>query len=305
MVIKKAYFILVLLLAVSAASYAQAPPGFPFQAIMKDNQGAIAKNIDAFVKCQIIKGSSSGTVVYEEVHSVKTNADAVFSILIGQGQKVSGDANSLYAIDWAHDAYFVNIKTAIPSSSSIKWYDPNLSFTDIGSTQLWSVPYALFAQTTVQNGISTSALRSSIPNILSVNGGMDAANSVLGTKDVMLSIAPGKKNSLLQTDSLGNVSWIGISDSKIVSGVLKIIVLGRTTTGDSTIPANSIIKTKIQMAEARVGDPVFVTSMEDVLGFGVYNAFVSADGEVTIRFTNYQDVDAVLIGRKFSILLIK
>jgi len=302
---KKGFLKFLFFMMLCSGIKAQAPPGFPFQAIIKDNQGAIAKSIDAFVKCQIIKGSASGTVVYEEVHSVRTNADAVFSILIGQGQKISGVANSLFAIDWGHDAYFVNIKTAIPSNSAIKWYDPNLSFTDIGSTQLWSVPYALFAQTTVQNGITSSSLRSAVPNILSVNGGTYAANSVLGTKDVMLSIAPGKKNSLLQTDSTGNVSWVGISDSKIVSGILKVIVLGKTTTGDSTIPANSIIKTTIQMAEANVGDPVFVTSMEDVIGFGVYNAFVSAPGEVTIRFSNYQAIDAAIIGRKFSILLIK
>ena len=59
------------------------------------------------------------------------------------------------------------------------------------------------------------------------------------------------------------------------------------------------------MDEARLGDPVFVTGMDDTTGFSVYSAYVSAIGEVSIRFVNYQDSPAGILGQKFSILLIK
>lgn len=294
--------VLILSLLASLTVLSQAPAGFPFQSIIKDNNGVIAKSMDAYVKCRIIRSLPTGNVSYEEVHQVRTNDDGIFSIIIGQGTRISGEM-SLYAIDWGKDLFYLNLKTVIPSSTSIKWYDPSLNYTDIGTTQLWSVPYALYAGNSNQANITSSSLNTT--GLLTVNGGNSMNNVVLGTNNATIGFKAGKSGSLLTTDSTGQVAWTEVKNTRLVSGVLKVVTIFSTVTGDTIIPATSLVTTKIMIPEVEIGDPVFVTSVEDNIGFNVYSAFVAVNGEVTIRLSNLQDQPAVLSRRKFSILIVK
>lgn len=294
--------VLILSLLASLTGISQAPAGFPFQSIIKDNNGVLAKSTDAYVKCRIIRSLPTGSVSYEEVHQVKTNDDGIFSIIIGQGTRISGEM-SLYAIDWGKDLFYLNLKTVIPSNTSIKWFDPSLNYTDIGTTQLWSVPYALYAGNSNQANIISSSLNTT--GLLTVNGGNSMNNVVLGTNNATIGFKAGKSGSLLTTDSSGQVAWTEVKNTRLVSGVLRVVTLYATVTGDTIIPATSLVTTKILIPEVEVGDPVFVTSVEDNIGFNVYSAFVAVNGEVTIRLSNLQDQPAVLSRRKFSILIVK
>ncbi len=294
--------VLILSLLFCYSGWSQAPAGFPFQSIIKDNNGVIAKSTDAYVKCRIIRSTPTGAVSYEEVHQVRTNEDGIFSIIIGQGTRISGEI-SLYAVEWGKDLYYLNLKTVIPSSTSIRWYDPSLNYTDIGSTQLWSVPYALYAGNSNQANIISSSINTS--GLLTVNGGNSLSNVILGTNEANIALKAGKIGSLLTTDSSGNAAWTDIKNTRIVSGVLKVVTLNTTVTGDTVIPATSIVTTKLLLPEVAVGDPVFVTSVDDNIGFNVYSAFVAVNGEVTIRLSNLQDQPAILSRKKFSILIVK
>lgn len=294
--------LLIVLLLSCYEGFSQAPAGFPFQSIIKDNNGVIAKSTDAYVKCQIIRSLPTGKISYEEVHQVKTTEDGIFSIIIGQGNRISGEL-SLYSIEWGKDIYYLNLKTVIPSSTNIKWFDPSLNYTDIGTTQLWSVPYALYSGNSNQANIISSSLNTS--GLLTVNGGNSMSNAIIGTNEARIGFKAGKVGSLLTTDSSGQVSWTEIKNTRIVSGVLKVVTLNTTVTGDSIIPATSIVTTKLLIPEVDIGDPVFVTSVEDNLGSNVYSAYVAVKGEVTIRLSNLQDQPAVISGRKFSILIVK
>ena len=294
--------VLILSLLASLTGISQAPAGFPFQSIIKDNNGVLAKSTDAYVKCRIIRSMPTGTVSYEEVHQVRTNDDGIFSIIIGQGTRISGEM-SLYAIDWGKDLFYLNLKTVIPSSASIKWFDPSLNYTDIGTTQLWSVPYALYAGNSNQSNIISSSINTT--GLLTINGGNSMSNAVLGTNNATIGFKGGKSGSLLTTDSSGQVAWTEVKNTRLVSGVLRVVTLYATVTGDTIIPATSLVTTKILIPEVEVGDPVFVTSVEDNIGFNVYSAFVAVNGEVTIRLSNLQDQPAVLSRRKFSILIVK
>lgn len=294
--------VLILSLLACITGMSQAPAGFPFQSIIKDNNGVLAKSTDAYVKCRIIRSLPTGTVSYEEVHQVRTNDDGIFSIIIGQGTRISGEM-SLYAIDWGKDLFYLNLKTVIPSNTSIKWFDPSLNYTDIGTTQLWSVPYALYAGNSNQSNITSSSINTT--GLLTINGGNSMNNAVLGTNNATIGFKPGKSGSLLTTDSSGQVAWTEVKNTRLVSGVLRVVTLYSTVTGDTIIPATSLVTTKILIPEVEVGDPVFVTSVEDNIGFNVYSAFVAVNGEITIRLSNLQDQPAVLSRRKFSILIVK
>lgn len=301
---KVAIVVMVLVFSITGiTSYTQAPPGFPFQSVLKDYNGNLAKNTHAFIRCQLLRSSASGSVVYEEVHPIKTNGEGIFSMIIGQGIKVAG-VNSIYGIEWGSNIYFLNIKSAIPPNNLVQWSDPSLTYNDIGTTQLWSVPYALHAGNSNQTNLQTGNLVSTT-DLIKLNGTKTASNVIVGSNDIALSLTPGGANTVLHTDEGGNVSWRELKEARIVSGVLKQISLGYTASGDSVIPENSIVTAIIAMPDAKLGDPVFATIMEDVIGFGVYSAFISKDGEIVIRFNNHQDTPAIITGKKLSILLIK
>jgi hypothetical protein len=83
----------------------------------------------------ILKGSSSGISQYSELHSANTGALGIVNLVIGNGTGKEGD---LTTIDWGADTYY--LKVEIDKTGGI-------SYTDMGTTQLLSVPYALFAKT--------------------------------------------------------------------------------------------------------------------------------------------------------------
>jgi hypothetical protein len=313
--------ILLIFLWAATTCMAQAPPGFSFQSVLKDNHGGLGRGVNAYVKCQVMKGDPNGKVIYEEVHTIKTNNDGVYTIIIGQGTKVSGDAQSLYGVDWGSGIYYFNIKVVTPSSMAKQWYDPSLDYTDIGTTQLWSVPYALYAlkaSVGIPSGDAGGDLDGSFPNplikqkanlngsnLINVNGGANAAKVLLGNTDVVLTIKPGAIGNVMMTDSAGNPNWVGKAQSRLVSGALQSFILDKTTTGGTTIADNSFAICQVPVAGANIGDPVFVVATEDNVGFAPYNAFVVTPGIVTVRFVNYQDQIFTITGKKFSLLLVK
>jgi uncharacterized protein (TIGR02145 family) len=85
------------------------------------------------MQISILQTSSSGTAVYVETQTPITNANGLASIEIGGGTLVSGNFAS---INWANGPYFIKTET-----------DPNggTSYSITGTSQLLSVPYALFS----------------------------------------------------------------------------------------------------------------------------------------------------------------
>ncbi len=114
--------------------FAQAPEKFSYQAVVRNASNAIITNAPVGVKVSILKTSAAGTVVYAETQTATTNANGLISIQIGSGTVLSG---SIAGINWATDSYF--IKTEIdPGGGS--------AYSIAGTTQLLSVPYALYSK---------------------------------------------------------------------------------------------------------------------------------------------------------------
>lgn len=126
---KKLLFSLCVLISTHFAM-AQAPQGFSYQAVARDNTGNPKANTNLVVKFSILNGTPQGSVLYAETHQIQSNAYGLFNLTIGQGQATSGTFFS--AIDWSGQKY---LKVEI---------DGQLSST----TPLLSVPYALYADKT-------------------------------------------------------------------------------------------------------------------------------------------------------------
>lgn len=141
----KKYILFSILNVLINSTFAQtAPPnGMIYQAVARDGSGNLAAKRTIYVQTTVLKGSATGTVMYADEHKVSSNADAMFTVIVGQGTYLSGIHSKLADIPWDKDKYFFNLKICVaPTLPKTGW---NKKFTDMGTTQFWSVPYALFA----------------------------------------------------------------------------------------------------------------------------------------------------------------
>jgi hypothetical protein len=124
----------VLLLSTSFL-FAQAPPqGINYQAVARDGSDSLLANTSVTVRASIHKTNATGTVVWEEEHNVTTNQFGLINVQIGQGNKTGGSLTNFSDIDWKSDEYYLQIEL-----------DDGSGFTDMGTSQLVSVPYAMMA----------------------------------------------------------------------------------------------------------------------------------------------------------------
>ena len=74
-------------LLISVAAFAQAPKGFTYQAVVRDAQNNIVANQTIKVAIAILQGDDleSAHVVYNEEHFAKTNANGLFTVVVGHG----------------------------------------------------------------------------------------------------------------------------------------------------------------------------------------------------------------------------
>jgi hypothetical protein len=112
---------------------AQAPQRLSYQSVVRDDIGQLVVSQPVGMRLSVLQGSDTGPAAYVETHATTTNANALVTLEIGGGAVVSG---SMEDIDWAGGPWF--LRTEIDP-------DGGTSYSITGSSQLLSVPYALFA----------------------------------------------------------------------------------------------------------------------------------------------------------------
>src|SRR4051812_32846361 len=123
---------LIILLAVvcSIAVSAQVPQRMSYQAVVRNNSGALVSNASVGVKISILQGSTSGSAVFVETHNLTTNGNGLATLMIGGGTNVSG---SFSAITWSAGPFY--IKSEVDPAGGT-------SYAITGVSELMSVPYA-------------------------------------------------------------------------------------------------------------------------------------------------------------------
>ena len=132
---KKILVSLVAIATIALTSFGQAPEGFKYQAVVRDAGNLILNNQDVGMRLTIQQGSPGGTAVYTETFGITTNTYGLVNLVIGAGTVVSGDFTT---IDWSAGPFF--IETAVDITGGI-------TYVVMGTSQLMSVPYALYAKT--------------------------------------------------------------------------------------------------------------------------------------------------------------
>jgi hypothetical protein len=123
------------------STFAQAPQKMTYQSVIRNTSDALITNSSVGIQISILQGSVTGTAVYIERHTPTTNINGLATLEIGAGTVVAGSFNG---IDWSNGPYFIKTET-----------DPNggTTYSISGTSQLLSVPYALYAENS-GNGFS-------------------------------------------------------------------------------------------------------------------------------------------------------
>ena len=126
---------------------ANAQTGIFFQAIARDNSTNPAKDRKIYVQTNIIQSSPNGTIVLIEEHKTNTDTYGIFSIMVGNGERVGGTVTGLSTIDWSKGPYYLNINIAITPVSVGDIWDYRKEWVNLGTTIFGTVPFAYFLLT--------------------------------------------------------------------------------------------------------------------------------------------------------------
>jgi trimeric autotransporter adhesin len=196
-------------LCFSVWSYAQVPQAMNYQGVARDKDGHAFVNKQMELRISIIDGAETGKPVYVETHKVSTNQFGLYNLHIGEGNATNG---MLKDVAWQTNNKFIKVEVL-----------ENGAYADLGTTQLLSVPYAMYAQSagSTAGGASTDkASRGGTSNYLSkfdATGSSSAEiNSQLsdnGTSVGLNTLTPSAKLHVYQNALSSNILVMEHRDS--------------------------------------------------------------------------------------------
>lgn len=121
-------------LLIGHLAFSQAPQKLNYQAVARDASGnPLSGNTTVNLRFSIHDGTSGGAVVYQESQGATTNQFGLVTVQIGNGIVSLGTFSS---INWGSAAKYLQVEMSINGGG----------YTDMGTSQLISVPYALYAE---------------------------------------------------------------------------------------------------------------------------------------------------------------
>ena len=203
-----------LCLIVSVSIFAQAPQALKYQAVVRNNDGSLVIDQSVTFRFTIIQDSALGAPVYSEIHSPTTNDFGMVNLVIGEGS--TGD--DFTTISWGATDHFLKVELDRLGGSS---------YEEMGTTQLLSVPYALYANSALHATTSDSIADNTV-----------TSNKIVDGEVTSVDIATDAVNA----DKVAS----GAIDSDELSSNLKVSFLARLTI---SLDIPSAITTKINFPE--------------------------------------------------------
>jgi hypothetical protein len=154
-------------------AFSQSPQKINFQSIIRNNLGEVQSNKSVSLRVSILSGSISGSSVYSETHTKTTDISGLISLQIGNGTVLSG----VFAnISWGSVAHFIKLEADFSGGNS---------FVLLGTQELMSVPYALYATKTDTSFLNLVNRFSSKANI---SGTSSMLNPYLRKSDSIIAV---------------------------------------------------------------------------------------------------------------------
>jgi hypothetical protein len=155
----------ILLFFVSFFAFSQ-NNGINFQGVGRNSSGAVLATQKISLRFTVLQGSETGAVEYVESKEVTTNAQGIFSVVIGDGTQISKTGN-FADINWKINPKFLKVEMD-PAGGS--------SFAAMGTTRLQSVPFAYYA-----NGVNAE----NVDGVLSASKGGTGVASISALKTAL------------------------------------------------------------------------------------------------------------------------
>jgi len=159
------------------AIYGQAPTQLNYQGVARKANGHGISSENIKLRLSIHDGTATGPVVYQETRSVTTNAFGLFNVAIGS-PGATGVIGSVGLVNWATGNKYLQVEMDPDGGSN---------FANMGTSQLLSVPYALYSGSAPPVGPAGGDLTGTYPNPtvarirgVNVNPVAPLANSILG-----------------------------------------------------------------------------------------------------------------------------
>ena len=137
----RAFVLGITLLLFTGNLFSQAPEKFNYQAVVRNAEGETINSKNIGIQVSLLEGSATGTAVYVETHSVTTTKLGLINIVIGEGTVQQGTFSS---INWSDDSFYVQVAVDENGGTNYK---------DVGVSQLLSVPYALYSNSSGVPGL--------------------------------------------------------------------------------------------------------------------------------------------------------
>jgi uncharacterized protein (TIGR02145 family) len=138
---------------ITITTFSQAPQGFNYQATVRNSSGDLVVNQNVYFKFNVMLNSQTSVPVFSETHFAPTDDLGQVNLVIGQGTATTGTFST---INWGTGNYYLGIEL-----------NTGAGYVAMGTTQLLSVPYALYANSSGNSQAATPSLAS----VLAVNNG--------------------------------------------------------------------------------------------------------------------------------------
>jgi len=201
-------------------SFAQSPQAFNYQAVARDFSGNILANNTLSIKVTLHIGSATGAVVYSEEFAPITNEFGLFTLAIGTGTTLSGNFSTIV---WSSGNYWLQVEMDPDGGST---------YTDMGTSQLLSVPYAMYAENS--NNLPTGTSGQTLRN----DGAEWVANSLLFNNGSKIGIGTTSPSFMLDlqatTNAYMNIQTTGAGNGGVLldrSGTSTLIRIIYRTAG--------------------------------------------------------------------------
>lgn len=216
--------------------FGQAPEKMSYQAIIRDATNTPISSSSVGMLISILQGSTEGLPIYVELHTPTTNTNGLISLEIGNGIIVIGEFSE---IDWGNGPYYIKTETDTNGGTD---------YSLIGTSQLISVPYALYAKTSSCLTVGTTEV---------FNG---TSSTDWTTLDLSSVVGSNYANLTLKVTELSGVSGVGvlaifrqngdIDDYQIGAATNNMVSIGPLGVGQALIytDGNGIIEWKSNRA---------------------------------------------------------
>ena len=141
---KKLSILITLMVLGIGTVFGQAPNLFNYQGVARDAKGAPLANKTLSLKLSVISAVNAGVADYEETQTTTTNEFGLYTLQVGGGNAITG---TLERVNWESGNKYLQVAIDVNGGTN---------YEIVGSAQLLSVPYAMFANKAKVAGSGTA-----------------------------------------------------------------------------------------------------------------------------------------------------